>query len=67
MAMALDEPKDTDDVFDINGFTFIANKEFMEKAKPVKIDFMEYGFKLTSNMVFDMKCSSCGTAGDSCN
>lgn len=67
LAMALDEPKDSDDVFEINGFTFIADKEFMGKAKPVKIDFMEYGFKLTSSLVFDMKCSSCSTAGDHCD
>ena len=38
--MALDEPKDSDDVFDIDGFTYIVDKTFMEQAKPVKIDFI---------------------------
>ncbi len=65
--MALDEPKDTDDVFNINGFTFVANKEFMKKAQPVKIDFMDYGFKLTSSLVFDTSCSSCSTTGNCCD
>ena len=44
--MALDEPNDTDDVFDIDGFKYIVNKEFLEKAKPIKVDFHMYGFKL---------------------
>jgi Fe-S cluster assembly iron-binding protein IscA len=38
--MALDEPKDDDSVFDVNGFQFIMEKEFYEKAQPVKVDFL---------------------------
>ena len=34
--MALDEPKATDDVFDIDGFQYLVDKDFMEKAKPIK-------------------------------
>ena len=33
LAMALDEPKDTDDVFDIEGFKYIVDKEFMKEAE----------------------------------
>jgi hypothetical protein len=64
--MALDEPKDTDHTYNIDGFTFIADKDFIERAKPVKIDFIEYGFRLTSSLVFDESCSSCSTTGDCC-
>ena len=39
LAMALDEPKDNDDVFDIGEFKYIVEKELMEQAKPIKIDF----------------------------
>jgi len=39
--MALDEPRDTDNVFNVNGFQFIIDKEFYEKAKPVTVDFMD--------------------------
>ena len=67
MAMALDEPKDSDDVHDVNGFQFIINKEFFEKAKPVKVDFLGYGFSISSNIEFGPSaCSSCGTASNSC-
>ena len=41
LGMALDEPKETDHVYDIDGFKYIVDKEFMEKVKPIKIDFSE--------------------------
>ncbi len=65
--MALDEPVDTDEVFEIDGFTFIVDKAFLEKAKPIKVDFHLYGFKLDCGMDFGAGgCSSCGTSGSSC-
>jgi iron-sulfur cluster assembly protein len=66
--MALDEPKDTDNVFNVNGFQFILDKDFYEKVKPVKVDFMGYGFKISSNIDLGAKaaggCGGCG--GGSC-
>ena len=58
--MALDEPKENDEAYDIDGFTYIIDKEFMKKAAPVKIDFIDYGFKLTSSIRFDGGCGGCG-------
>jgi hypothetical protein len=66
--MALDEPKETDNVFSVNGFKFILDKDFYEKVKPVKVDFMGYGFKISSNLDLGAKaaggCGGCG--GGSC-
>jgi len=65
--MALDEPKDTDNVFEVNGFQFIMEKEFYEKAQPVKVDFLGYGFKIDSNIDFgpaNSACGSCSTTGN---
>ncbi len=59
--MALDEPKDEDEVFDIDGFQFLVNKDFLEKAKPIKVDFLVHGFKLDCGLDFGPGCSSCGT------
>ena len=59
--MALDEPRETDEVFDIDGFTYIVDKIFMNEAKPVKVDFIDYGFKLTSSIKFDNACGGCGS------
>ena len=71
MAMALDEPKDTDNVYDVNGFQFIMEKEFDEKAHPVKVDFLGYGFQISSDMDFGAGadaggCAGCGSGGDGC-
>ena len=67
MAMALDEPKETDNVYDVNGFQFIMDKDFDEKAKPVSVDFLGYGFKISSSIDFGQAagCSSCGS-GSGC-
>jgi hypothetical protein len=64
--MALDEPKDTDEVFNVNGFKFVMDKDFYEKAKPVKVDFLGYGFRISSSIEFGSSCSSCGTTGSCC-
>jgi hypothetical protein len=65
--MALDEPNDTDDVVEIDGFKYIVNKEFLDKAKPIKVDFKMYGFKLDCGIDFGSGCTSCGTSGSCCS
>ena len=61
--MALDEPKESDIVYDVNGFKFIMDKDFDEKAKPVTVDFLGYGFKISSKIDFGeaSACSSCSS------
>jgi len=65
--MALDEPNDADNVFEIDGFKYIINKEFLEKVKPIKVDFHMYGFKLDCGIDFGKGCTSCGTKGSCCD
>lgn len=65
--MALDEPKDNDEVFDIDGFQYLVSKEFLEKAKPIKVDFLVHGFKLDCGLDFSAGCSSCGTTSSCCS
>jgi iron-sulfur cluster assembly protein len=58
--MALDEPNDADSQFDIDGFKYLVNKEFLERAKPISVDFHMYGFKLDSGMQMGSGCA-CST------
>ncbi len=58
--MVLDEPNDSDEVFEINGFKFIANKDFLAEAQPIKIDFTGFGFSISSSIQLEQGCSSCG-------
>lgn len=60
--MALDEPKDNDDVYEIDGFRYLVNKEFMEKVKPIKVEFSQMGFRVTANIDLSQGCKSCGTS-----
>ncbi|MDD2390785.1 MAG: hypothetical protein PHP23_13755 [Desulfobacterales bacterium] len=60
--MALDEPKDTDNVYEIDGFKYIVDIDFMDKAKPIKVDFAANGFKLDCAIQFNSGCSSCGSS-----
>ena len=63
LGMGLDEPRDTDDVFNIDGFKFIVDKEFMKAAEPIKIDFTEFGFQFDCALEFEEGCSACAAAG----
>ena len=61
--MALDEPKDTDNVFDIDGFQFIVDKDFLREAEPIKVDFSGFGFQFDCGIAFEEGCSACSTSG----
>lgn len=64
--MALDEPRDTDNVFNVNGFQFVVDKDFYEKAKPLTVDFMGYGFRISSSINFSAS-EGCGGCHGSCS
>jgi Fe-S cluster assembly iron-binding protein IscA len=61
--MALDEPKDNDEIIEENGVTFLIEKDLLEKVKPVNVDFVESamgtGFSITSAMSGGNSCGSC--------
>jgi iron-sulfur cluster assembly protein len=63
LALVLDEPNDSDEVFKINGFTMVVEKGLHETTKSITIDYVTYGygagFRLTSEMpVGGGSCSS---------
>lgn len=64
MALVLDELNDMDEVFEFNGYKFIANKELLSQAQPVTVDFKGVGFQIDSNLQMSGGgCSSCSTDG----
>lgn len=61
--MALDEPNEADAQFDVEGYQYIVNKEFFERAKPIKVDFQMHGFKLECGIDFNAGAGcACSTA-----
>jgi iron-sulfur cluster assembly protein len=63
--MALDEPKDDDEIVKNNGITYLVNKQLFEQVKPVKVDFVESeygsGFSISSSLAKGGACGSCST------
>jgi Fe-S cluster assembly iron-binding protein IscA len=61
--MALDGPKDDDEVFKEDGTTFLINKQLFEEVNPVTVDFITSpaggGFQITSKLSENKSCGSC--------
>jgi hypothetical protein len=47
--MALDEPNASDHIFEVEGFTYLVNKQLMDQAQPITVDFNAIGFYITGN------------------
>nr|WP_035237464.1 IscA/HesB family protein [Desulfobacter vibrioformis] len=65
LAMALDEKKSTDAVFTFDDVEYVMDKDLLEKASPVEIDFAGTGFRLDSGLKPAGGCTGCsgGTCG----
>ena len=63
--MALDEPKEDDEIMKEDGITYLMNKQLLEQAKPVTVDFVESaygsGFSINSSLAKGEACGSCST------
>lgn len=61
--MALDEPKETDEVFEKAEFTFVIDKSLLAQAQPVNVDFISnesgQGFIITSGLTSNKDCGGC--------
>jgi iron-sulfur cluster assembly protein len=61
--MALDEPKETDEVIKDNNITYLIEKKLLDEVKPINIDFVDSamgsGFSITSNLSKGDSCGSC--------
>jgi len=62
LGMALDEPKDNDEVFNDRDLTYIIEKGLYEMVKPVKVDYvntyMGTGFDISSSLSAGASCGS---------
>ena len=61
--MALDEPKDEDQVFEFDGVTYLVDANLMNQARPIEVDYVEdghcSGFAITSMLSRPDGCGSC--------
>jgi Fe-S cluster assembly iron-binding protein IscA len=47
--MALDEPHNSDEIFEVDGFTYLVDKQLLAEAQPITVDFRTIGFYITGN------------------
>jgi hypothetical protein len=47
--MALDEPNDSDEIFEVGGFTYLVDKQLLAEAQSITVDFKTIGFYITGN------------------
>jgi hypothetical protein len=50
LALALDEPQDTDEMMQIDDFQFVVNKTLSKQYKRFTIDYTLLGFSVTGDM-----------------
>ncbi len=46
--LSLDEHRKTDEVFEIDGFLFVVDKNFFNQYQPIKVDYNYTGYKITA-------------------
>lgn len=67
LGMALDEANDNDEKIETDGFTYVVERQLLEDAKPIKVDFITTdqgeGFIITSNLKGASGCGSCSSCG----
>ena len=61
--MALDEPKEEDQIFEFEGLTYLVDSALLNQVRPIKVDFVEEahcaGFSITSTLSKPDSCGSC--------
>ena len=65
--MVLDEPKETDDVYKVNGFTMLVDKDLHEKIKDITVDYVSYGTGSGFRVASEIPVSSGGGCSSSCS
>jgi Fe-S cluster assembly iron-binding protein IscA len=48
-AMALDKPNDFDEIFEVDGFVYVVNKQTLAEAQPIRVDVKTVGFYITGS------------------
>jgi len=63
LVVGMDEQRDGDVTFTVDGLTYVVERGFYEQIKPVTVDFGENNFTVRASMPAGEGCSGCGSAG----
>lgn len=62
--IAIEQPKPSDQVFEIDGFTYIINQKVLSMVQPITVDSDGIGFRISGRGV--PPPHGCGTCGSMC-
>ena len=68
--MVMDQERPNDESYNIGDFTFLVDRDFMEKVKPIKVDFKDVGFSISANIDLSQAgggCTGCGSTSSCCS
>jgi len=65
--LVLDEPKESDTVFKVNGYTMIMDKDLQESTKEVTVDYVNYGIRAGFQVTSQVPVAGGGGCGSSCS
>ena len=65
--MVLDEPKDKDQVFKINGFTMLVDDSLMKMTKDITVDFVDSGMRSGFTVTSEVPIGGGGGCGSGCS
>lgn len=68
LALALDDPKDSDQTAEEQGYNFCMDKQLVSQTGEITVNFSAMGFSVDSALPIAVTggCSSCGTSGGCC-
>ncbi|SHL16368.1 MULTISPECIES: hypothetical protein [Desulfatibacillum] len=64
--MALDESRENDESYEVDGLTFVVDKAFLAQASPIKIDYSMLGFEINSAYELPKGGDCGGCSGGTC-
>jgi iron-sulfur cluster assembly protein len=63
--LALDEPKESDEVYDRDGVAFVVDKKLLEEVQSITVDYVTTpqgeGFTIDSGLTDSNGCGSCSS------
>jgi Fe-S cluster assembly iron-binding protein IscA len=63
LVVGIDEQRDGDRVFEIDGLSYVIEHGFFEEIKPLTVDFSNNNFTVSAAVSFGEGCSGCDTTG----
>jgi len=63
LVVGVDEQRDGDEIFVVDGLTYVIERGFFDEIKPVAVDFQDKSFTVNAAVSFGDGCSGCDSTG----